>query len=63
MVCEVCGDWGALYAPRINGLLNVVVLVYWWIRILEEDEPEDGSRADYEEFTDDVAWVFSHLTT
>jgi len=63
MVREVRGDWGALYAPRINGLLNVVVLVYWWIRILEEDEPEDGSRTDYEQFTDDVAWVFSHLAT
>ena len=63
MVREVREDWGALYAPRINGLLNVVVLVYWWIRILEEDEPKDGSRADYEQFTDDVAWVFSHLTT
>jgi hypothetical protein len=60
---EVRGDWDVLYAPRINGLLNVVILVYWWIGILEESEPEDGVRADYERFADDVAWVFSHITT
>jgi len=58
---EVRGEWGTLYAPRINGLLNVVVLVYWWIRVLEEQEPEDGVRADYEQFADDVAWVLSNL--
>lgn len=60
---EVRGDWEALRAPRINGLLNVVILVYWWGRILEECAPEDGVRADYECFADDVAWVFSHLST
>ena len=60
---EVRGDWEALRAPRINGLLNVVILVYWWSRILEEHKPEDGVRANYEIFADDVAWVFSHLYT
>ena len=60
---EIQGDWEVLCAPRINGLLNVVILVYWWSRILEEDEPEDGVRTDYEFFADDVAWVFSHLST
>ena len=44
---KVSGDWEVLYAPRINGLLNVVMLVYWWIRILEEHKPEGGVRADY----------------
>jgi hypothetical protein len=58
---EVGGGWDGLYAPSINGLLNVVVLVYWWARILKEDEPEDGVRADYEFFANDVAWVLSHL--
>ena len=61
--CEVRGDWEALRAPRINGLLNVVILVYWWSRILEEHKPEDGVQANYEIFADDVAWVFSHLYT
>jgi hypothetical protein len=60
---EVHGDWGVLYAPRINGLLNVVILSYWWSRILEEHKPEDGVRADYERFADDVSWVFSQLAT
>ena len=26
--CEVWGGWDVLHAPRINGLLNVVMLVY-----------------------------------
>ena len=60
---EVRGGWDVLHAPRINGLLNVVVLVYWWGRIIEEHKPEDGIRADYEHFADDVAWVFSNLST
>ena len=59
---EVRGGWETLHAPRINGLLNVVILVYWWGRILEEEKPEDGTRAKYEEFADDVAWVLSHLS-
>ena len=59
---EVQGSWDVLRAPRINGLLNVVVLVYWWGRILEEQKPEDGVRADYEQLADDVAWVISNLS-
>ena len=58
---EIDGDWGILYSPRINGLLNVVILVYWWVRILEEQNPRDGVRAHYEQFADDFAWVFSNL--
>ena len=60
---QVEGDWEAIRAPGINGLLNVVILVYWWSRILEEHEPEGGIRAEYELFADEVAWVFSHLYT
>lgn len=60
---EVQGGWTVLCSPCINGLLNVVILVYWWVKILEEHEPEDGARADYEFFADDVAWVLSNLYT
>ena len=60
---EINGDWEALYATRINGLLNVVMLAYWWVRILDEDKPKDGVRADYEFFVEDVAWVFANLST
>jgi hypothetical protein len=60
---EVNGDWEALYATRINGLLNVVMLAYWWVRILDEHKPKDGVRADYEFFVEDVAWVFANLST
>ena len=58
---EVDGGWDALCVPSINGLLNVVMLVYWWIRILEEDKPEDGLRVEYEFFANDVAWVLSQI--
>ena len=60
---QVGGSWGALYAPRINGMLNVVILAYWWIRVLEEQKPKDGNRTDYEFFADDISWVLSQLTT
>ena len=60
---QVQGSWGSLRYPRINGLLSIVVLVYWWSRILDEKEPEDGVRADYDFFADDVAWVLSNLST
>ena len=59
----VKGDWGVLHAPRINGLLNVVILIYWWAWVLEEQEPGGGAHADYEFFADDVAWVLLHLST
>ena len=60
---EVQGDWETLCAPCINGLLNVVMLVYWWSRILKEQRPSDGIRADYEFFADDVSFVLSNLST
>ena len=60
---EVSGDWEALYATRINGLLNVVMLAYWWVRILDEHKPKDGVQADYEFFVEDVMWVFTNLST
>ena len=30
------GDFDLLYQSGINGLLNIVVLIYWWASILEE---------------------------
>ena len=60
---EVQGDWGGLRAPDINRLLNVAILVYWWGRILEECWPEDGVRANYKFFAEDVAWVLLQLDT
>lgn len=59
----VHGEWDALCASRINGLLNVVMLVYWWARVLKEQCVGDSTRADYENFADDVAWVLSNLST
>lgn len=60
---EVDGGWEVLHTPRINGLLNVVILAYWWVRILGEVESAGSSRVDYEFFAEDVAWVFSKLST
>ena len=53
-------DWERLYQPGVNGLLNVVILAYWWARILEER----GSAIDstYSWFVSDVTWVLSRLT-
>ena len=59
----VCGEWETLYAPRINGLLNVVVLAYWWAGTLEKQGAKGSDRADYEEFASDVAWVFSKFSS
>ena len=54
------GDWERLYQPGINGLLNVIVLAYWWARILgERESPVDDT---YSWFVSDVTWVLSQLT-
>jgi hypothetical protein len=54
--------WDVIYAPHINGLPNAIILIYWWVRVLEEQKLKDGVHADYEQFADDVAWVFSNLS-
>ena len=59
---EVGGEWEILCAPSINGLLNVVILAYWWAKILKEDGPKGGVRTDYEFFAEDVSWVLSNLS-
>ena len=59
MVSRVAGDWEHLYQPGINGLLNIVILAYWWVRILEErGTPIDET---YTWFVSDVTWVLSRL--
>lgn len=54
------GDWERLYQPGTNGLLNIVVLAYWWAKIL--DQREAVVDRTYAWFVADVAWVFSQLT-
>lgn len=54
------GSWESLYQPGINGLLNVIILVYWWARTLEEGG-ESGDVA-YHWLVDDVTWVLAQLT-
>ena len=61
--CETArngGDWERLYQPGINGLLNVVILAYWWAKI----SMERGSDVNdtYSWFVSDVTWVLSQLT-
>lgn len=54
------GDWERLYKPGVNGLLNVVILTYWWARILEERE--ESPDEPYFWFVSDVMWILSQLT-
>ena len=51
------GCWESLYQPGINGLLNVVILVYWWAKTLE-GSGESGDAA-YHWLANDVTWVLS----
>ena len=54
------GDWERLYQPGNNGLLNVLILAYWWAKILEErGSPVDGT---YSWFVSNVSWILSQLT-
>ena len=59
-ISRVGGDWRCLYQLGMNGLLNVVVLAYWWIKILEQRESTVDEA--YTWFVSDVTWVFSQLT-
>jgi len=54
------GCWECLYQPGINGLLNVVILVYWWAKA-SEGRGESGDPA-YHWLVEDVTWVLSRLT-
>ena len=52
--------WMRLYQPGVNGLLNVIILAYWWAKTLKErDAPVDDR---YSWFVSDVTWVLSQLT-
>lgn len=52
--------WERLYQPGVNGLLNVIIVVYWWARILEERS--ESADAAYNWLVSDVTWVLSQLT-
>ena len=54
------GKLESLYQPGINGLLNIVILVYWWASILEERGEPAGLA--YHWLLADVTWVLSQLT-
>ena len=56
---RVDGSWECLYQPGINGLLNVVILVYWWSKALEGGTK--SSNAAYHWLAADVTWVLSRL--
>ena len=56
------GEFDCLLKPGINGLVNVVILAYWWSNFLAKfptDSEAEGSR--YRWFVTDVSWVLSKL--
>ena len=56
------GTFDCLVQPGINGLLNVVILAYWWSDGLAKSEgvgETEGHR--YRWFVADVSWVLSKL--
>lgn len=54
------GNFMSLYQPGVNGLLNIVILAYWWASILgERSEP---ASAAYHWLVTDTTWVLSQLT-
>ena len=56
------GAFGCLVQPGINGLLNIVILAYWWSSGLAKSEDEGGAEGQrYRWFVADVSWVFSRL--
>ena len=59
-VSRIEGDWEFIYKPGVNGFLNVVILAYWWARILGERGCDVD--ATYSWFVSDVEWVLSQLT-
>ena len=59
---EVAGTWGVLYAPHTNGVLSVVIIIYWRAQVLGEDKWMGGMRSDYELFAEGVVWVLSKLS-
>ena len=56
------GVFDCLVQPGINGLLNVVILAYWWSIGLTESGGGGGAEGQrYRWFVADVYWVFSKL--
>lgn len=57
------GPLDCLCQPGINGLLNVVILAYWWSNGLKGSPVDSRSEGErYRWFVDDVSWVLLKLT-
>lgn len=56
------GAFGCLVQPGINGLLNIIILAYWWSNGLTEAGGEgDAEDQRYHWFVADVSWVLLKL--
>ena len=55
------GPLECLWQPGINGLLNIVILAYWWSNGLKSSTDSCGEEERYRWFTSDVLWVLSKL--
>ena len=52
-----------LCQPGINGLLNIVILAYWWSNGIANSSTGSHSEEErYRWFVDDVSWVLLKLT-
>ena len=56
------GSFDCLCQPGINGLLNIVILAYWWGNGLEKFSADSHNEEErYRWFANDVSWVLSML--
>lgn len=56
------GAFNSLAQPGINGLLNIIILAYWWSDGLAEmGTNSDEESIKYQWFVDDASWVISKL--
>lgn len=56
-------DWGCLLVPGANGLLTVVVSLYWWgCAVAKIEGPGSSDKIqDWNAAVEDCAWVLQHL--
>lgn len=55
------GPLDCLCQPGINGLLNVVILAYWWSNGITSPSTDSHNDERYRWFANDVLWVLSKL--
>ena len=59
---EEGGTLDCLFQPGINGLLNIVILVYWWSNgLVGSGTDSEAESLRYRWFIADVVWVLSKL--